>query len=49
VLGQLGEDPDAAAAVEAAGGLEVHGGADQLVDELEGFDVLDDPVIRSCG
>src|SRR5205085_2873146 len=31
-------------AVEAAGGLEVHRGADQLVDELEGLDVLDDAV-----
>jgi hypothetical protein len=30
--------------VEAAGGLEVHRGADQLVDELERFDVLDDSV-----
>ena len=44
VLGKSGEDPDAAAAVEAAGGLEVHRGADQLVDELEGLDVLDDAV-----
>jgi len=26
----------------------VHRGADQLVDELEGLDVLNDPVIRSC-
>jgi hypothetical protein len=30
--------------VEAAGGLKVHRGADQLVNELEGIDVLDDPV-----
>lgn len=49
VFRQPREEPDAAAAIETASGLEVHGGADQLVDELERLDVLDDPVIRSCG
>jgi hypothetical protein len=43
------EYPDAPATVEAAGGLEVQLATEQLVDELERFLILNDPVIRSCG
>jgi hypothetical protein len=41
--------PDASATMKAAGGLEVQLAAEQLVDELERFLVLNDAVIRSCG
>ena len=44
VLRETGEDPDAAAAVEAVSGLKVHRGADELIDELERLDVLNDAV-----
>jgi hypothetical protein len=43
------EHPHAAAAAETAGRLEVQARAEELVDELERFVVLDDPVIGSCG
>jgi hypothetical protein len=49
VVRQTGEHPHLAAVVQAAGGLEVQRRADQLIDELEGLDVLNDAIIRSCG
>ena len=44
VLGERARTQTRRPPFEAAGGLEVHRGSDQLVDELEGLDVLDDAV-----